>query len=209
MTDKWFGIHNGLVAAGRIPAVLRIQERISAMEMMLLFLCGIAAAVSSCLLHHGLRLPGSSIVFSLIPMAFGLALAPRRNAGCIMGAGALSAAVLFNITGFAHSGAGAFVSLCLLGPVMDLALAKASKGWRLYFGLMLAGIVTNLFALASRSVSKLLGFDVGGMRPFGSWWAEAIVTYIACGAVAGLIAAVCFFHLHKQQSGNDAAGTTL
>jgi hypothetical protein len=67
--DKLFGIHYGLITAGRIPSVISMQKRISVLEMMLLFLFGIAAAVSSCLFHHGLRLPGSSIVFSLIPMA--------------------------------------------------------------------------------------------------------------------------------------------
>jgi hypothetical protein len=209
MIDKLFGIHYGLVTAGRIPYAMPMQQRISVLEIMLLFLFGIAAAVSSCLLHHGLRLPGSSIVFSLFPMALGLALAPRRNAGCIMGAGAMSAAALFNLTGLAHSGAGAFVSLCLLGPIMDFALAKARDGWRLYFGLITAGIATNMLALASRSSSKLLGFDVGGMRPFGGWWAQAIVTYSLCGAIAGLIAAICFFHLRKQRSESDTAGTSL
>jgi hypothetical protein len=199
MINKWFGIHDGLITAGRIPAVIRIQERISNLEMLLLFLCGITAAVSSGLLHHGLRIPGSSIVFSLIPMALGLALAPRRNAGFIMGAGALSAAVFFNLTGLVRSGAGAFISLCLVGPVMDFALMKARSGWRLYSGLILAGIVTNMLALSSRSITKLLGLDIGGMRPFGNWWAEAIVTYALCGAVAGLIAALCFFHLRKQR----------
>jgi hypothetical protein len=209
MINKLFGIHYGLIAAGRIPSVISIQKRISVLEMMLLFLCGTAAAVSSCLLHHGMRLPGSSIVFSLVPMALGLALAPRRNAGSIMGAGALSAAALFNLTGLAHSGAGAFVSLCLLGPVLDLALTKVRDGWRLYLGLILAGIATNMLALASRSISKLLGFDIGGMRPFGGWWAEAIMTYTMCGAVAGLIAALCFFHLRKQRTESDAAGKAL
>jgi hypothetical protein len=207
--NRWFGIHYGLVAAGRIPTAIRMQERISTLEMMLLFLCGIAAAVSSGLLHHGLRLPGSSIVFSLIPMALGLALAPRRNAGFIMGSGALSAAAIFNLTGLTHYGAGAFISLCLVGPIMDFALSNARNGWRLYSGLILAGIVTNMLALTSRSITKLLGFDVGGMRPFGGWWAQSLITYTLCGAVAGLITAVCFFHLHKRSAESDSDGKTL
>jgi hypothetical protein len=92
---------------------------------------------------------------------------------------------------------------------MDLALTKARDGWRLYFGLILAGIATNTLALASRSISKLLGFDMGGMRPFGGWWSQSIVTYPLCGAVAGLIAAVCFFHLRKQRSESGATETSL
>jgi hypothetical protein len=209
MINRWFGIHDGLATAGRIPSMIRMQERISALETMLLFLCGIGAAVSSGILHRGLGIPGSSIVFSLIPMALGLSLAPRRNAGFIMGSGALSTAVLFNVTGLAHFGAGAFISLCLVGPIMDFALTKASAGWRLYSGLILAGIVTNMLALTSRGITKLLGFDVGGMRPFVSWWAGAMVTYTLCGAVAGLITSVCFFHLHKRGSESDPAGKAL
>jgi hypothetical protein len=79
MIDKLFGIHYGLVIAGRIPYPIPMQKRISVLEMMLLFLFAIAAAVSSCLLLHSLRLPGGSIVFLLIPMALGRALAPRRR----------------------------------------------------------------------------------------------------------------------------------
>jgi hypothetical protein len=209
MSNNWFGIHNGLAAAGRMPSMTRTGERISTSEMALLLFFGIAAATSSCLLHHGLRIPGSSIVFSLIPMALGLALAPRRHAGFIMGAGAFSAAVIFNLTGLARPGSGAFISLCLVGPVMDLAVTKARNGWRLYSGLILAGIVTNLLALGSRAMSKLLGFDLSAMRPFGSWWAQAIVTYTLAGAVAGLIGAFCFFSLRKQRQESVDDGTTL
>jgi hypothetical protein len=208
MNNKWFGIHDGLAAAGRIPAVTQIRERISTSEMALLILCGAAAAASSGFLHRGMRIPGSSIVFSLIPMALGLALAPRRHAGFIMGTGALSAVALFNLTGLRY-GAGALISLCLIGPIMDLAITKARNGWRLYSGLVLAGIITNLLALGSRGVSKLLGLDFSGMRPFSSWWALAIVTYTLSGAVAGLIGAFCFFHLHKQRPESNNAGTNL
>jgi hypothetical protein len=90
---------------------------------------------------------------------------------------------------------------------MDFALRKARAGWRLYSGLILAGIVTNLLALASRSMSKLLGLDTAHMRPFSGWWPQAIVTYALCGAAAGLIAALCFFQLRKQKPEADSAGT--
>ena len=205
--NKWFAVHNGLATAGRLPLIVRIQERISTSEMALLIFCGAAAAASSGFLRFGMRLPGSSLVLSLVPMALGLALAPRQNAGFIMGAGALGTASIFSLTGLAHYGSGAFISLCLIGPVMDFALRKARAGWRLYSGLILAGIVTNLLALASRSMSKLLGLDTAHMRPFSGWWPQAIVTYALCGAVAGLIAALCFFQLRKQRPEADSAGT--
>lgn len=204
MINQWFGIHDELATAGRFPSIAKIRERISASEIILLLFCGGAAATASGLIKLGLRIPGHSIVLSMIPMALGLALAPRRLSGFIMSAGAFSTAVAFNHMGLAHFGSGAFISLCLLGPVMDLAVSRARSGWRLYSGLILAGICTNLLALGSRSMSKLLGLDFSGTRPFGTWWAEAAMTYTLSGALAGLICALCFFHLHSKQSETDA-----
>jgi hypothetical protein len=203
MMDHWFGVHDGLAAAGRIPSIAHSRERISAAELTLLFSCGIGAAVMSGFLKPSIGFPGSSIVMSMIPMALGLALAPRRLGGFIMGAGALGAASIFKLAGAAHYGSGAFVSLCLLGPIIDLALTRARAGWRLYTGLILAGICTNLLALGSRAMSKLLGFDLEGMRPFHSWWMQSPLTYTVSGAVAGLIAAFCFFHLRRQGQESD------
>ena len=200
MIENWFGIHDGLAAAGRIPAVARIRDRISTSELMLLILCGGAAAAMSGLVKLGLRLPGNSIILSMLPMILGLAIAPRRFSGFIMSAGAFGTAAAFSLAGLAHYGSGAFVSLCLMGPMMDLALTKARNGPRLYVGLAMAGIATNLMALGSRSISKLLGLDVASMRPFGTWWSQAVITYSICGAAAGLIGALCFFHLHKQRT---------
>jgi hypothetical protein len=204
MIYNWFGIHDGLATSGRIPSLTRVRERISGGEFLLLLVCGGAAAAAVGFIRLGLRLPGHSIVLTMIPMVLGLALAPRRCAGFIMSAGAFSTAALFNFAGWAHYGTGAFVSLCLMGPMMDLALTKARRGWRLYSGIVLAGIVTNLLALTSRGTSKLLGLDLASARPFVSWWSQAAVTYSLCGAVAGLIAALCFFHLRNQRSGSEA-----
>jgi hypothetical protein len=199
MINNWFSIHDGLVAAGRIPSMTRVRDRISASELTLLLFLGAASATTAGFLRLGIRLPGSSIILSMLPMILGLALTPRRLSGFIMSASAFGTASAFSLAGMAHYGSGAFVSLCLMGPVMDLALTKARSGWRLYLGLMLAGIGTNLLALASRSMSKLLGLDLASMRPFGSWWTQAVITYSLCGAAAGLIGAFCFFHLHRRK----------
>jgi hypothetical protein len=203
MINQWFGIHNELAAAGRFPSVARIRERISTSEVLLLLFCGAAAAATSGLVKDGLRIPGHSIVLSMLPMALGLALAPRRLSGFLMSTGAFSTAAAFNHLGLAHYGSGAFISLCLLGPVMDLAVTKARSGWRLYSGLVLAGIATNLLALGSRGLSKFFGLDMG-TRPFSTWWSQAILTYTLSGAVAGLICALCFFHLSSKHSETDA-----
>ncbi len=203
MIHNWFGIHDGLAAAGRIPAVARDRERITALEIALLLFCGASAAAMSGFVRLGIRFPGHSIVLSIIPMALGFALAPRKHSGFIMSAGAFSTAAAFSLARMTDYGSGAFVSLCLIGPVMDLAFTKLRIGWKLYAGLIFAGIGTNLLALISRSASKVLGLDLAGMRPFGTWWAQAAVTYTISGAIAGLIAAFCFFNLRRKRSNPD------
>lgn len=208
MIDNWFGIHEGLATAGRIPARAQMRDRISASELALLLFCGGASAAMAGFINLHLRFPGHSILLSMLPMIFGLALAPRRFSGFMMSAGAFGAASAFSLAGLAHYGSGAFVSLCLMGPMMDLALAKVRTGWSLYFGLVLAGIGTNLMALGSRAMSKLLGLDLASMRPFGMWWTQAAVTYTLCGAAAGLIGAFCFFHLRKQREKFTDSGSS-
>ena len=86
---------------------------------------------------------------------------------------------------------------------MDFALTGAMTGWRLHWGLMLAGLGTNLLALGSRAATKLMGLDTGDMRPFNIWWAQAIITYVLCGALAGLIGAICRFRLRRQRSESE------
>lgn len=206
MMNNLFGIHDGLATAGRFPSMARIRERISTSEIVMLLLFGAAAAAAVGFIRTGLRFPGNSIILAMLPMVFGLAIAPRRSAGFIMGAGAFGAASMIGMLGLAHYGAGAFVSLCLLGPVMDLALKKANSGRWLYIGLGFAGVCTNLLALASRGSAKLLGLDVAGMRPFGTWYVQAALTYALCGAIAGLVAAFCFFQLRKKRSNSGQDG---
>jgi hypothetical protein len=111
-----------------------------------------------------------------------------------MSAGAFGAATLLSAIGAARYGAGSVVSLCLIGPMMDVALAGARSGWRLYLGLVLSGLAANLLALGSRAAAKLLGLDFAGARPFDSWLLQASLTYALSGIVAGVAGALCWFH---------------
>ncbi len=200
MIQNWFGVHHGLVAAARLSPKALVPGQTAAAELSLLFLCGAAAASATGLIRLHLGIPGHAIVLAVVPMIVGLSLAPRRLGGFVMSAGAVGTAATLSLTGLASYGSGAFTSLCLTGPIMDLALARTQTGWRLYLGLVLAGVSANLVALGSRASSKLLGLDFAGMRPFDSWWLRAIVTYTLCGAVAGLIGAVCCFRWRDRES---------
>jgi hypothetical protein len=188
-----FVVHEGLLGAARFPSLARSRARISAAELLLLLMCGAAAAAAVAYVKLSLRIPGHSIVIATLPIAFGLAAAPRRLAGSLMSAGALGTAVLLSAAG-ARFGSGSFVSLALIGPMMDVAVLGARTGWRVYGALVLSGVATNLLALGSRAANKLLGLDLG-TRPFDSWWLQASLTYTLSGVVAGLLGALCWFNL--------------
>jgi len=81
--------------------------------------------------------------------------------------------------------------------VRDATLAHAS--------LIAAGVVTNVLALGSRALPKLLGFDLAGARPFDSWWLQASITYTLSGVVAGLLGAFCWFQFNDR----NGQGTPL
>ena len=198
LVDGCFAVRGGVLAAARVPSLAAAGRRITVAELVLLVLCGSAAAFVIGYVRLGLRIPGHVIVLAAVPMTLGLALAPRRMAGSVMSAGAFGTASLLAAFGGARYGGGSFVSLCLLGPMMDVALAGTRRAWRLYLGLTLAGIATNLLALASRTGGKLLGLDWPGARPFAAWWSQALVTYTASGAIAGLLAALVWFRLRAR-----------
>jgi hypothetical protein len=197
MVTDWFVVHPGLVGAARFPSLARPRQRISAAEVLVLLTCGATAAAAVGLVKLRLGIPGHSIVLAALPMALGVSLAPRRAAGSVMSAGALGTAWLLAAGGGATYGSGSFASLCLLGPMMDVALRGVRSGWRVYAALVLSGVAANLLALGSRAATKLLGLDVGA-RPFDAWWLLASGTYLLSGVVAGLLGALCWFHLNDR-----------
>jgi hypothetical protein len=198
VVNDWFVVNEGLSRAARVPSVTRARSRVSAIELLLLVTCGAAAAAAVGLAKLGLGIPGHSIVLAALPMALGLSLAPRRLAGSVMSAGALATAWALAARGASY-GSGSFVSLCLLGPMMDAALHGVRRGRRVYAALVLAGAATNVVALGSRAASKLLGLDLAaGAQPFDSWWARAAVTYTLSGLVAGLLGALCWFQFNDR-----------
>jgi hypothetical protein len=204
MISSAFASHNGLLTATRLPALGRTKEGISAREVAILLLAGAVAACATGFVRAGLRIPGSSIVLAVLPMTLGLALVPRRLAGVIMAGGAFSTAGALGASGLVTFGPGAMTSLCLTGPLMDLAVVGAGGGAWLYVALVGAGLATNLIALLQRAGSKLLGFDGPGTRLFAEWWPQAVVSYKLSGAVAGLIGAALMFKFRHRQAGPGA-----
>ena len=110
-----------------------------------------------------------------------------------MGAGALGAALVIKTGGMATIGAGAMTSLVLTGPLMDVALWRAGRGWRVYLAFASAGLAANLAALAVRAGAKLGGLDRLTGRPLAAWLPLAAGTYALCGVLAGLVSAMIWF----------------
>jgi hypothetical protein len=184
-------------------AVVDSAPGIDAASLVVLLISGSAAAAAVGFMKLDLGIPGNSILLAALPLALGISSTPRRLAGTVMGVGALTTAWLLSVRGAGY-GAGSIVSLCVLGPAMDIALRFSRRGWPVYASLLFAGVATNLLALGSRAVPKLLGFDVAGGRPFGSWWMQASMTYTLCGGAAGLLCVFCWSLLHGRSRPPDA-----
>jgi hypothetical protein len=198
MVADVFETHSGLLTATRLPAIGRADARISGAEIVTLLLAGVAAAVATGFVRLGLRIPGHAIVLAVLPMAMGLALVPRRFSGVFMGGSALGTATALSAAGLTHYGVGAMTSLCLMGPMMDVALLGSASGWQVYARLLAAGLTANFVAFAQRGAGKLLALDQPGMRMFDGWVSQAMVTYTLSGAVAGLLGALCWFQFRSS-----------
>ncbi|NUQ64968.1 MAG: hypothetical protein HUU20_21095 [Pirellulales bacterium] len=199
MSAPVLAVHKGLTTARRLPALGR-QETISVMELAALVLLGVAAAALSAFVKLNLEIPGHNILRVVFPLALGLALVPRVGSATIMGVSGMAGASLFLLFGARNLGLGAATSLALTGILIDAALLRARSGRSIYLRLALAGLAANLAAFGIKAGSKLL---TGGMLeglPLEIWLPKAVVTYSACGLLAGLVSAAVWFRA--------AAGTT-
>jgi hypothetical protein len=191
-------IHPGLADSSRLKLLTQQGESVRGAEILMLVFAGVCAAAASVFFDLSLKIPGHAIIRAVFPMAFGLAIAPRRMAGTVMGAGALGSALVFKVGGFGAIGVGALTSLTLTGPMLDLALWHARRGWWLYLGFAMAGVGSNLAALMVRAGIKLAGLDHVRGRPLFAWLPQAIGTYVLCGAIAGLISALVWFQFARR-----------
>jgi hypothetical protein len=201
MQSPILSIHPGLAESTRLPSLVHQRQQVGLLEILTLLLAGAAAAAASVLLDYSLRIPGHAIIRCVFPMAMGLALAPRRMAGMVMAGGALGSTLAMGAVGLGGLGAGATTSLLLTGPLLDFALWRARRGWRLYLGFAAAGLLSNLTALLVRGATKFVGIGRGGGRSFSDWWMQASVTYVLCGLIAGLVSAAIWFRFASRDDG--------
>jgi hypothetical protein len=185
---------------------------ITALEIATLLGAGVLASLLTNVLRLRLGIPGSSIVFTALPMALGFALVPRRGAGVVMTGGALAANAALAVAGVRLDGIGAQTSLLLTGPLLDLALAWLGGGWRLYAAFVAACTASNALAFVVRGITRAAGlYGMGGGsipgigaggggpgRTFAQWWPHAVWTYALAGLLAGLISAAPWFRLRER-----------
>lgn len=196
-------LHRELHASSRLRALASPRITAGLRDWLWLFSAGMAAAVASTFLNFHLRIPGHAILRAVLPVTLGLALVPRRGAGCVMGGAALLTAAGLHVGGAAGEGLslGALASLTAVGPLLDWTLRRAETGRGRYVAFALAGLSANLLALAVRGGAKALGWDHAGARPLALWLPTAAVTYTACGLLAGLLCgAVLFYGRDRENS---------
>jgi hypothetical protein len=200
MLPAILGIHDPMRAASRLPVLSRTEGRTTALEIAVLAVTGIVAALAAAGPDFHLRIPGHAILRAVFPMALGMALVPRRGGGAIMGGSALATALALRFSGASGLGAGALTSLSITGPLLDLALWKMHGGWQLYVGFVLAGLSSNLIALAARGGLKaFIPTESAGGQPLEVWWRSAVITYPLCGIVAGLVSAAVWFQFRNRE----------
>ena len=143
-------------------------------------------------------MPGHAILNGVLPMSLGMALVPRRSGGIVMSIGAGLIAAAMSWGGFGRFQPAAVLSILALGPVLDVATAGRPQGWLLYARFAIAGAIANLLAFALRFGTSLYGWDLPGSRQFATFWSAALLSFILCGAAAGLVSAVIWFRLRAR-----------
>jgi hypothetical protein len=180
--------HNGLREGSRFRHLT--SDKIRWIDLMTLGAFGFLAATATTWLDFNLRIPGHAILRAIIPLAFGLAMVPRRGSGAVISAASLMTILGYRLAGWGGVGVGALTSLLLTGPLLDVANVRTRRGWQIYLSFAMAGLASNTVAFFVRGVSKSGG---GGERALAEWMPSAMVTYPVCGLLAGIIsAAICF-----------------
>ena len=193
--------HPGLFSTTRLRLIVSNESSATVLDWLILLTAGVLAACASTFLDLNIKqVPGHAILKVVFPMAMGLALVPRRGAGCTMATTAFLTGVSLNLAGFKGEGigVGALASLTATGPLLDWTLRHSAGGWRQYVAFGLAGLSSNLIAFAVRGGAKALGWEAPGRRPLGEWLMQASYTYVLCGLAAGLISGVILFYGRRR-----------
>src|SRR5262245_55886619 len=96
-------------------------DALTALELLILTIAGALAACFVAFFSTPLQIPGHAILKATLPIACGVALAPRTWSGTIAGSSAAITSALLLLFGMGHLQPAAMTSLLLVGPAFDLA----------------------------------------------------------------------------------------
>ena len=185
-----------VASARRFAVEVPSWEESPAAQLGVLASIGALTALARGMLDLRLGIPGHSIVLVVLPLTFGLACAPRRGAGGVMGGSALVTAIGLNFAGVRGLGAGAMASLALTAAVLESALHLARSGRSVYLWCTGAGVASNLGAFLVRlAIKSFAAAPPDILKPAQTWWPMALGPYVLCGAASGLLGAGLFFRL--------------
>lgn len=196
-----FNLNPSLSQSSRLRRLISKSESVQLLDYCTLIGAGITAALASGLLDFSLRIPGHAILRVIFPMTLGLALVPRRGAGTLMSLSAVFTGAFLRGSGIvAGMSIGAFTSLLVTGPLLDLVFRNSKKSRWTYLNCALAGLLSNSLALGVRGASKWFGWERLGKAPFEVWFSRAAISYPICGLIAGLVCAAILFSMRSDHS---------
>lgn len=169
------------------------SEGVATAEWAILLGAGALSAIVS-LTIGSFRVPGSSILQAVLPMAGGMALVPRRGSGLAMGTTALATGMIMtrlSAWGVPHVNPSELARLLLLGVCLEVGPARiGDKRW-VYLWFILAGLSANLLGFVIKLGMAQMGLEGLGGR--GMPWIVRLASFALCGTVAGGISAAIFF----------------
>jgi hypothetical protein len=187
-----FAAKPNLRSSSRLPS-LAGESGVSVAEFTTLLMCGAASALAVGLIHRSFGIPGVAILRGLLPIALGFAIVPRRSAGTAMSLVACATAASMSAANIGEFQIPALVGTLALGPMLDTALTGNPQGWRIYLRFAAAGAAANLFAFSSKFIAAYAGWHFPGSGRVTSFWSLALLSFIVCGALAGLISSAIWF----------------
>jgi hypothetical protein len=133
-------------------------------------------------------------------MSFGLAAAPRRKAGLLMGVSAVVTLIAASASHAAAVRLGAITSVGLFGLLLDVAARGAGRGKTLYLRFAAVGLASNAVAFGAKVFEMQSGSNPASI-PYAGWISIAPVSFAICGLLAGLIGAALFFQFGEATTG--------
>jgi hypothetical protein len=167
------------------------------MELLVLVLGGSIAIACVAFLHLSLRIPGSAILRSSLPVLISMSLVPRQGAGIVTSLGAAMTAatlMLFEV----RVSLPAVVAVIALGPMIDLS----TQCWKrisvpVYLGCGLAGVIANSIAYFVKFGLPLSLVESGG-HALQLPMLGVFASFILCGFLSGILFSALVFRVSNR-----------